>query len=99
MGRGVALMAVVPVVQSDGMSAVVRNRPVLVCDVCGFDWINRSDELPERCASQKCRSVHWNSGKKFVAEWEKRKNKPGRPRNDSKLRGKSKTSGKRGKRK
>jgi hypothetical protein len=80
-------MAVVPVVQSDGMSAVVRNRPVLVCDVCGFDWINRADKLPDRCASQKCRSIFWNRGKKAVAEWKARKNNPGRPKGkDSKQR-------------
>jgi len=86
-------MAIAQVVQSEGMSAIVRNRPVLVCDVCGFDWVNRKPELPTRCASQKCRSVHWNSGKKFVAEWQKREKKPGRPRKGKPGRPKSKKRG------
>jgi hypothetical protein len=66
-------------VSSDGMSAVI-NKPVNICDVCGFQWNREPGRKYTRCASQKCRSVHWNAGKKFVAEWQKREKKPGRPR-------------------
>ena len=72
-------MAVIPVVESDGMSAKVL-KPVNVCDVCGFQWVQQGNKVYERCPSQNCRSVHWNKGKKFVAEWQKRDKKPGRPR-------------------
>ena len=75
-------MAVAQVVSSDGMTAV-RHKPVNICDVCGFQWIRRPGPDPDRCASQNCRSVFWNRGKKAVAEWQKREKKPGRPRKRS----------------
>lgn len=81
-------MSVIPVVEFDGMSAV-KHKPVNICDVCGFQWVRRPGPDPDRCASQDCRSVFWNRGKKAVAEWEKRKRKPGRPRKGDK-RGKAK---------
>lgn len=84
-------MAVAQVVSSDGMSAELL-KPVYVCDVCGFQWNKRPGQKPTRCASQKCRSVHWDAGKKFVKEWQAKEKKPGRPKL-AKLRPKAKPRG------
>lgn len=40
---------------------VVFERRWLRCRVCRHVWYPRTDELPEKCASRKCRSLRWNA--------------------------------------
>jgi hypothetical protein len=42
----------------------VENRPVCICDVCGYVWLVTSKQkragLPIRCPYRGCRSLAWN---------------------------------------
>ena len=45
--------------------AVVQ-RSINQCDVCGHEWIPRSDS--KRCGNTACRSTKWNGGDSSAAE-------------------------------
>ena len=30
------------------------------CEVCGHEWIPRSEGLPKRCGNRKCQVLTWN---------------------------------------
>lgn len=44
----------------------MRQRDVLYCDACGWDWIPRGVEVPLQCP--KCRSRHWDDSRKKSGE-------------------------------
>jgi len=69
-------MPLLPVVNSDGMSAVIEAQ-IAKCNQCGFKWIPKSlKKLPTRCPSRKCRAVDWNGPKRRPGETLKRGRKP-----------------------
>ncbi len=44
---------------------MIRNDvPVLECNECKHQWIQRRGELPKRCPSRKCNSRLWNEDAK-----------------------------------
>jgi hypothetical protein len=57
-------MAVLPVAyysQRAYTCHMIEWRRCLVCEVCGFAWLKQGEQLPDNCASQKCRSRKWNA--------------------------------------
>jgi predicted Zn-ribbon and HTH transcriptional regulator len=36
----------------------------LKCKRCGYEWIPRSYEKPNRCANPKCRSPYWDKDRR-----------------------------------
>ncbi len=45
---------------------MIEWRRCLVCEVCEFAWLKQGEELPDNCASQKCRSRKWNASARVV---------------------------------